>query len=153
MFRVSCLGIWWRHDIWISEKLKFDYFKNEKSFQNGIKNFFLVSKELPFRSTKQTGKNVADTTFKINFWFDCFVGTRPSDSKPFVFYGLFLKELILKSIMKALKLFQTCSNFTLNWFCLLKMLRQNIIFFPELFNHWVNIYWKTVLNTIEDSLL
>ena len=23
VFRVSCLGIWWRHDIWISEKLPY----------------------------------------------------------------------------------------------------------------------------------
>ena len=37
---VSCLGIWWRHDIWISEKLKSDYLKNEKSFWSEIKNIF-----------------------------------------------------------------------------------------------------------------
>ena len=30
--RVWCLGIWWWHNIWISEKVKFDYLKNEKSF-------------------------------------------------------------------------------------------------------------------------
>ena len=35
------LGIWWRHDIWISENLKFDYLKNEKSFRSEIKNIFL----------------------------------------------------------------------------------------------------------------
>ena len=29
----TCWGIWWRHDIWISEKSKFDYIKSEKSFQ------------------------------------------------------------------------------------------------------------------------
>ena len=34
---VSCLGIWWRWGIWISEKLKFDYLENEKSFQIEIK--------------------------------------------------------------------------------------------------------------------
>ena len=28
MFHVS--GIWWRHDIWILENLKFDYVKSEK---------------------------------------------------------------------------------------------------------------------------
>ena len=27
VFCVSYLGIWWRHDIWISEKLKFDFIK------------------------------------------------------------------------------------------------------------------------------
>ena len=32
VFRVSCLGIWWRHDIWISEKLKSDYLEREGSF-------------------------------------------------------------------------------------------------------------------------
>ena len=44
--------------------LKFDYFKNEKSFRSEIKAFFLVSQVLSFRHTKQTSKNVADTTFK-----------------------------------------------------------------------------------------
>ena len=34
------LGIWWRHGIWISENLKFDYLKNEKSFRSEIKNIF-----------------------------------------------------------------------------------------------------------------
>ena len=43
MFRVSCLGIWGRHDIQISEKLKFYYLKNEKSFQSQKKSIFLVS--------------------------------------------------------------------------------------------------------------
>ena len=55
-FRVSCLGIWWRHDIWILEKLKFDYLKNEKSFRREIKKFFLVSQMLSFRHTKQASK-------------------------------------------------------------------------------------------------
>ena len=32
VFHVSCLGILWRHDIWISEKLIFDYLNSEKSF-------------------------------------------------------------------------------------------------------------------------
>ena len=59
---VLCLGIWIHHDIWKSEKLKFDYLKNEKSFQSEIKMFFLVSKVPSFRYKKQTGKNVADTT-------------------------------------------------------------------------------------------
>ena len=40
MLHVSCLGIGWRHDIWISEKLKFDYPKDETSFQSEIKNVF-----------------------------------------------------------------------------------------------------------------
>ena len=38
VFLVSCLGIWWRHDIWISEKSTFDYLKNEKSFRSEIKS-------------------------------------------------------------------------------------------------------------------
>ena len=65
MFRVSCLGIWWRHDIWISENLKFDYLKNEKSFRSEIKTFFLVSQVLSFRHKNQTSKNVVDTTGKV----------------------------------------------------------------------------------------
>ena len=65
MFRVSCLGIWWRHDIWISKMLEVDYLKNKKSFRSEIKSiFFLVSQVLSFRHTKRTSKNVADTTFK-----------------------------------------------------------------------------------------
>ena len=31
-------GIWWRHGIWISENIKFDYLKNEKSFRSERKN-------------------------------------------------------------------------------------------------------------------
>ena len=38
MFHVSCLGTWWRHDLWITENLKFDYLKNDKSFRSEIKN-------------------------------------------------------------------------------------------------------------------
>ena len=63
----------WRR-IWMGEwhlntlKLKFDYLKNEKSFQRAFqKRFFLVPQVLSFRHTKQTSKNVADTTFKIIF--------------------------------------------------------------------------------------
>ena len=61
---VSCLGIWWRNDIGIPEKLTFDYLKNKKSFRSKI-TFFLVSKMLSFRHTKQTSKNVAYTTLVV----------------------------------------------------------------------------------------
>ena len=37
---------------------------NKKSFGSEI-NIFLVSQVLSFRYTKQTSKNVADTTFKV----------------------------------------------------------------------------------------
>ena len=40
VFRGSFLGTWWCHDIWISEKLKFDYLKNKKSFWSELKNIF-----------------------------------------------------------------------------------------------------------------
>ena len=44
---------------------KVDYLKNKKSFQSEIQSiFFLVSQVLSVRHTKQTSKNVADTTFK-----------------------------------------------------------------------------------------
>ena len=66
MFHDSCLGIWWCHDIWISENLKFDYLKNKKSFQSEIKTFLPVSQVLSFRHTKQISKNVDDTTFKVD---------------------------------------------------------------------------------------
>ena len=39
MFCDSYLSIWWRHYIWISEKLKFDYLKNEKSFRRAFSSF------------------------------------------------------------------------------------------------------------------
>ena len=51
MFHVSCCGIWWHHNIWKSENLKFDYLKNEKTFRS------------------QININVADTTF--NLYFSC----------------------------------------------------------------------------------
>ena len=59
MFCVPFLGMWWCYDIWISEKLKFDYFKNEEFYK---KTFFLVSQVFSFKYTKQTGKNLADTS-------------------------------------------------------------------------------------------
>ena len=43
-----------RHDIWISEKLKFDYLKNEKSYPSEIKNVFPCLLSALFRYTKQT---------------------------------------------------------------------------------------------------
>ena len=58
------LSIWWRHEIWKSKILKFDFLKNEKSFWSEIKTFFLVWQVLSLRLKKQTSKNVADTTFK-----------------------------------------------------------------------------------------
>ena len=70
MFRVSCLGIWWRHDIWISEKLKLHYFKNENSFWREMKNIFPCFTSALFRNTKQTIKNAADTTFRQKLRFN-----------------------------------------------------------------------------------
>ena len=64
VFHVSCLGIWWRHDVWISKMLKIDYLNNEKSFQSEIKSIFPCFESAVFYTSKQTCKNVADTTFK-----------------------------------------------------------------------------------------
>ena len=64
MFRVSWLGIWWRHGIWISKKLKFDYLKNEKSFRSEIKKHYCLAHKCSLIDIQKTGKNVADTTFK-----------------------------------------------------------------------------------------
>ena len=55
VFGVSCLVIWWGRNIWISEKLKFDYLKNEKKplkwnkkqQNNKTKHFFLFHNCLP----------------------------------------------------------------------------------------------------------
>ena len=57
MFRVSCLGIWWRHDIWISENLKLDYLENKKNFWSEKKKHFSLFHKSPFRYTKQANKN------------------------------------------------------------------------------------------------
>ena len=58
----------WNLNIWISENLKYDYLKNEKSFWSEIKKtFFLVSQVLSFTHKKQTIKNVAGTTFKTEW--------------------------------------------------------------------------------------
>ena len=65
MLHVLYLGIWWRHDIWILEKLKFDYLRKEKSFQSEIKNISPCL-TITFRQTKQACKNLADTAFKDN---------------------------------------------------------------------------------------
>ena len=59
------LGIWWCHDVQISENLKFDYLENEESFWSEMKIFFLVSQVLSSRHAKQTSENVADRTFNI----------------------------------------------------------------------------------------
>ena len=56
-----CLGIWWRHEIWVSKILNF--LENEKSFWREIKNIFPSAHVVPFRLTKQISKNVVDTTF------------------------------------------------------------------------------------------
>ena len=63
MFGISCLDIWWRHNIWISKKLKFPYLRNERSFSNE-KPFALVSHVPSLKLTKQTSKNVVYTIFK-----------------------------------------------------------------------------------------
>ena len=66
-FHVSCPGILWRHDFWIRGKLKFHFLLTEKSFWSKIKIIVLkvlVLQMLSFRLTKQTSKNVVDTTFK-----------------------------------------------------------------------------------------
>ena len=52
MFRVSCLSTWWRHDIWISEKLKSEYLNNEKSLRSEMQNIFPCFKRAPFQIYK-----------------------------------------------------------------------------------------------------
>ena len=50
----------------ISEKLKFDYLMNKKSFRYQLKNFFPCFKSALFKLSKQeTSKIVVDTTFKV----------------------------------------------------------------------------------------
>ena len=49
--------------------MTFEYLKRENLIISRMKRdyFFLVSQVLSFRHTKQTSKNVADTTFKDNW--------------------------------------------------------------------------------------
>ena len=75
-FMFHTYDIWWHHDIWISEKLKLDYLKNEKSSQCKTKNIFLVSKVHPFRHTKQTSENVANTPLERAK--NCFIPWKPT---------------------------------------------------------------------------
>ena len=41
MYFLFYIGISWRHEIWKSKILKFDFLKNEKSLWSEIKNLFL----------------------------------------------------------------------------------------------------------------
>ena len=56
MFSVSYLCIWWCYEVWIPEKLQFDYLNNGKSFQ---KVFSLVSQVL------LDLQNITDLTFNV----------------------------------------------------------------------------------------
>ena len=69
MFHVPCLGIWWRHDIWILKKIKnLVISRTKRAFE--VKKTTFVSQVLSFRHTKQTTKNVVvDTTFNVIFTF------------------------------------------------------------------------------------
>ena len=49
-FRVSYLGIWWCHEIWIC-KIKFDVLENKRNTWSKIKTFVLVLHMLSFRLT------------------------------------------------------------------------------------------------------
>ena len=66
MFRVSCLGIWWRHDIQISENIWWSQEWKKESLRWN-KKLFLILKLFFLRHTKQVSKNVVDTAFKLYF--------------------------------------------------------------------------------------
>ena len=99
-FNISCLAISWRHDIWISKKLKYDYLKNKKSFRSSINLFFLVLKVLLFRQTKKNSKNIADKTSQacvfLCFLFFFFTKWQPLN-KGFYFIS---KALFIVNIFK-----------------------------------------------------
>ena len=63
MFCASCFAILWYHGVWISEKSKFNYSKTKEHLKWNKKHFSLFCKGSCL-DTKQTSKNVADTTFK-----------------------------------------------------------------------------------------
>ena len=66
----------------------FDYLKNERSYLSEIKNIFLVSQVFLYRYTKQTSRNIADTTFKEKWWnskkWNLFVAAPPEKSPPLI---------------------------------------------------------------------
>ena len=124
MFLVPCLGISWRHDIWISENLKVDYLKNEKSFWSETKKIFsLVSQDLSFRHRKQTSKNVGDTTLKLWQIKELYSNIACFSSKAFL---TLLK--LLTFTLAVLQIFDTCvSNVRLWSIVILKGLTQLIL--------------------------
>ena len=79
LFGVSCLGIWWRHNIWISEKLKFDYLIN--AFDGKWKCFSFFRKCSPLDIKKQTCKNIVVKTFerKLHHNFEMKKGAKEGD--------------------------------------------------------------------------
>ena len=65
MFRVSCLGIWLRHDNLNTWKVKIWLSQEQKELpKSNKKHFSLLHKCSILDAKKQTSKNVADTTFK-----------------------------------------------------------------------------------------
>ena len=69
--------------ILITEKLKLDYLKNEKSFRIKTKTFFLVSQVPSSRRTRQSSKNIADTTFQAR---ECYTNKDILKAKTRKFY-------------------------------------------------------------------
>ena len=75
-------SIWWGHDIWTSEELKFDYLKNEKSFRSEIKNIFFASQVLSFKHTQTLNRDqisyrmLSVYSVKIELWLYTKISSR-----------------------------------------------------------------------------
>ena len=128
VFHVLCLSIWCHHDIWISEKSKFDYLKNEKSFH--------VLKVLSFRYTKQISKNVVDTTFKKRVCYFSFFS--PNDNP---FKG--------KNNYKKCFLFHLKSSFQSRDTFKYQIFSSSHLFFPV--SHWLRGSLKINLKVYDIS--
>ena len=61
------MGIWWRHHIWISKKLKFDYLKNENSFWTAISHAYLGPWQISMIFSKQLLAVNYSMTEAVNF--------------------------------------------------------------------------------------
>ena len=142
MFHVSCFGIWGRHDIWTSEKLKYYYLKKvtKRTFGSKILKKILALKALYNRHRKQTSKNIVDTTFKACVRYFYF------------FYFIYLLFFFTK--WQPLNNYEKCFLFHLksSFHCQdiqIFVFPSSPLFVPV--SHWLRGWWKINLKVYDVS--
>ena len=140
MFRVSCLGIWWLHDILIPEKLKFDCLNIIKV---KWKIYFFTLQVLFYRIKNQTNKNVVNTTFKLvligiwkNLWNRQFVDTCYKLSPLFV---LWLLKISLRLFSYSYFLCKKLYNIMFIMQTQPQLVCGTNICLPETLKYWVGV--------------